>query len=249
VTGLAGGVTASLPSPDVSGWVVVSVVVAAVSLTVAVASLWTTRAFNVRRELAELLQRLDVTRLDLLMWHMDQATRRNLPSDSLERKYIHDLLKGQDAELVKKALGSDWPSLTAHMIDVYYLALRVHAWLSPDDRSFRSLPRSGIRPTTKVRLLNTTFGYRLLKMFLEHRIVACRLRREGKDEQYFTTSYGLFDGRYTTLVTKLYEDLESSGTFSGDMGANLWALPKKYEAVSSDLRSAVPTTPDARDDS
>jgi hypothetical protein len=239
VIGLVEGAAVSPPSSGISIWLLAGIILAAVSASIALGSLRTTRSFNARRELADLLQRLETSRLDLLMWRMDQATRRGLSSSSLAPKDVDELFAGPDAMLVKQALGSDRESLMAHMLDVYHFALRVHTWLAPDQGSFLSFVASGLRPATRVRLLNDTFGYRLLGTFLDHRIVACRLRRGDQGETYYATQYGLFDPRYSRLVTTLYDDL----AYGDNMGADLWAVPKKHEAITTYLKTAVPTNP------
>jgi hypothetical protein len=225
----------------------VGIVLTAASVGIALASLWTTRSANTRRTLSELLGHMEATRLDLLMWRMDQMTRPDEPLDSISPKDVDELQRHPDPDkraLVKQALSTDWGSLTAHMHDVYHYALRVHAWLTPDKNLLTSIKTSGIGVGTKIRLLNETFGYRLLVMFLDHRIVACRLHNPRTPAGYYPTHYGLFDPRYSELVKLLFDDL----VYGPSMGANLWVLPKKHEAVSRFLLTVEPIETLSQDD-
>jgi hypothetical protein len=244
------GAGVSTGTSNVTIWLVVGIAVAIASAGIALAALWTTKSSNTRRTLSELLERLEATRLDLLMWRMDQLTRRGDLLYSVNPRDVDQLERDTAANadelaLVRQALSQDWGSLTAHMIDVYHFALRVHAWLGPDKSAFVTALTSGMRNSTKTRLLNDTFGYRLLSMFLDHRIIACRLRTTRAPDTYYATHYGLFDPRYTALVQTLFDDL----VYGPNMGANLWVVPKKHEAVTDYLRDKTPIAPPpSRDD-
>lgn len=239
--------TASVGASGTTVWLPIGILATATGI--ALATLWTTRASHSRRAISDLLEQLETTRLDLLMWRMDQLTRRGDRFWSTKPKDVDQLKRevAPDASalaLVSQALATDWTSRTAHMHDVYHFALRVHTWLAPDRSTLMSLVTSGMRTSTKTRMLNDTFGYRLLGMFLDHRIIACRLRNARTADTYYPTHYGLFDPRYTELVRRLFDDL----VYGPNMGANLWVFPKKYEAVSAFLRVAAPVEPPPEDD-
>jgi hypothetical protein len=183
------------------------------------------------------------------MWRMDQMTRRGKDFWSITPMDIEDLRRSAADDpaalaIIRQALSTDWASPTAHLFDVYHFALRLYAWLDPTKGRKASLFQSGIQTPAKVRLLNDQFGYRLLAMFLDHQLVACRLRTQAQPEMYYPTHYGLFDGRYRDLVTRLYEDL----AFGPNMGDNLWVIPRKYDALAEFLDDKEPIQPPSGED-
>lgn len=204
---------------------------------------------NTRRVVRDLAAQLDGTRLDLAMWRMDQLTRRGSAIDSMEPRDISMLrqeLKDRPLQLrtLNEALGSDWSLARAPMHDVYYFAQRVYEWLRPDRSAPATLLADGMLPRSKVRLLNNTFAHRLLAMFLDHRVVACRLRATEREPTYYATYFGVFDQRYTELVEQLYLGLRGrqATNDAGTHGA-VWWIPKKRAALISYLASNQASTP------
>jgi hypothetical protein len=218
--------------------------IAVVSAFVAIAALWTTRSANTRRDLSTLRAYLDSTRLDIAMWRMDMMTRtgRHIYSiepcdlDALRMRYV---VGTPQRKIIDEAVADDWESPKAGMFDTYYFAIRVYEWLQPDRRPLLTPFVDGMRQATKVRLLNEAFAHQLLTTFLDHRIVACRLRGSGRKTTYFATHYGIFDSRYSRLVEVLYADLEERQ----QMTANLWMLPKRRQELLDFLASNEPAEP------
>jgi hypothetical protein len=237
-----------IASAAVPGWItfVVGTTLAIGASLIAIANLWTNHTANTRRAAADLLAYLETTRLDIALWRLDQMTRRGEAFSSIKPQSIDQLERDLEASahlhhlgLLRRALATDWSAPTAHMHDVYYYAIRVHAWLNPNQRLVPALLKTGMSPGTKARLINDTFGPRLLSLFLDHRIVSCRIRGTNRPVAYFPTHYGLFDPRYTALVDELFEQL----TTSPNMGANLWVLPRKHAAINNYLADLSPLTP------
>ena len=175
------------------------------ALLIAFLAFWSNRSFQTRIALSRLLERFETRRFDLLMWRMEQVSRQGHKLGSIHRVDIDDLKQSLSNEpqpkaklrLVEGALSQNWSRYEAHMHDVYFFALQVHAWLCPT-RFWRY--------RSKTRLLNNTFGYQLLTTFLDHGIVACRLVKKGKPDSYYQTQYGLEDPAYIDLVTRLAAD-------------------------------------------
>jgi hypothetical protein len=188
----------SATSAPVSGWP--AFLVAAGVLSVALIAYLSDRSFRTRDALSKLLEQFESSGFHVLMWRMEQVTRTGGKSSSIERVNIEELKKqitGDQAKakkhIIEEALGQDWDSPRAGMAELHFFALRMHAWLDRT-RFFRK---------KRTRLLNETFGYQLLSTLLDHRIVACRIEREDKDESYYPTQYGCLDHAYRDLADRL----------------------------------------------
>jgi hypothetical protein len=184
-----------------------SFVLAGIVAATAVLGLLITHLFQVRQSLGALLKRHEVERFGVLMWRMEQLTRSAERPFSADPKYVNELRSAHlpdtpKRQLLESALGSDWGTPRAYLHEVHYFALQVQTWR----RAFPAVPV--FSKCRRTRLLNDLFGPRLLATFLDHRLVALRLRRnEQEDPGYFATQYGLFEPGYKELVESLANDL------------------------------------------
>jgi hypothetical protein len=189
---------------DVWNWLADSAgtLIALAAFFVAMLALVTDRLFRRRDALYAMLGRFEGAGFNTMTWHMEQLTRCGGPGTAISRVDVN-ALAGQDpntpeARLVKKMLAQDWDTERAVMHEVYFFALRVHAWLI-GSRFFR---RRGAKE------LNRTFGYQLLSTLLDHRYVALRLQEPQHHDSYYPTQYGCLDPSYRDLVSKLAAAME-----------------------------------------
>jgi hypothetical protein len=197
-------VTAAESTASLSGWPTLLVAVAAA--LIGLLAYVSDRSFRTRDGLSKLLERFEAAEFYVLMWRIEQLTRGEKgKSSSFDRVNINELAErvasapqGKAKQrLVRQAFAQDWDSERAHMLQVYFFALRVNAWLV-------STP---FLQTHRARLLNDTFGYQLLGTLLNHRKVALRAERVDKPASYYPTQYGCLDLSYRELVDKLAEPL------------------------------------------
>jgi len=187
---------------DVAAWA--NVGVAAIVGLVALFALSSDRFFRTRDALWRLLEQFERKSFHVRMWHTEQRTRRHPPgqepweTEPVDIDEFKETLTPQELEIFEQLLGQDPKADRADLQDVYFFALRTQAWLA----SSRFRPR-----WRKVRLLNSTFGYQLLSTFLDHQILACRLRRPDEPPRYYPRNWGLLDESYTDFVDKLTKDL------------------------------------------
>jgi len=180
---------------------VIAAIGAALAVFVAVQAFLHERNSRTTDALLRLLSDFERKAFFIRMWRMDQMTRTDKENASTGPKEVHKLLAELSAtkqSIVRAAIASDWNQDRADMYGLYFFAVRTHAWLKNS---------SAMTIDERTRLLNDTFGYQLLSTLLNHRIVACRLRVEGRDDGYHATHYGVFDPRYTELVDLLARDL------------------------------------------
>lgn len=163
--------------------------------------------FRTRDALAKLLESFEAAGIDTLVWRMEQFTRADMKDswdlDPVDTGELVERWPEDDSrtKLIRLMLAQDYEVPRAGMHEVYFYALRVHAWLVssrwPDKR------------TSRAALLNDTFGYRLLSTLLDHRTIALRLRDQEKNETYFPIQYGCLDPAYLALVDYLADELLS----------------------------------------
>jgi hypothetical protein len=205
-----------------------TLVVGAAASLAGIVALISGHAYRTREALAKLVERLDERQYFVYLWRMDQNTRPGREPWSIEEMQLRDLFAEKRAHrkiVTLRVLGDDWNSDRADMYEVYFFALRVHAWLAP-----KSLFTWAWRRT---RLLSTTFSYQLLSVLLNHRIIACRLRR-NKPLEYFPTQYGLFDPNYDELVRRLANHLLKKDRLHDDVRET---LEKKKAAVDQHMEN------------
>jgi hypothetical protein len=182
-------------------WASLAVAVAAV--IVAALAYTSDRFFRTRDGVGRLLERFETGDLHVLVWRMERVTRpEGKKASALDRVDSKTLRAGLDANakaVFDLMVAKDWTRHRAGMHEVYFFALRVHAWLMP----------SRLGAGRRVRLLNATFGFQLLSTLLDHRTIALRLRDEGRSDWYFPTQYGCLDVDCESLVDQLAADLLS----------------------------------------
>lgn len=118
-----------------SGWFALAA--AAAAAVVALVAYVSDRSFRTRDALSKLLERFESAGFHVLMWRMEQLTRGDgEKSWSLARVDLDELKTSttgarSDAKkrLLEQAFAQDWDSERAHMHELYFFALRVHAWL------------------------------------------------------------------------------------------------------------------------
>lgn len=206
-----------------------AVVLSLVALRIAFSALRGEQASRSTDALSRLFEHFDRSCYHVRMWRMDQATRTDGPAE-IGEKQVLDLLKDPRpavAKLARESLASDWSVDRADMFAVYFFAVRVNSWLDTS--------KDGTR-VERIRLLNGTFGHQLFATFLNHRAVACRLRRPSQEAGYYPTHYGLFDPDYTAVFDALGDDLLAPGRLhsevSDPMRAKLAALRKYMESLA-----------------
>lgn len=173
------------------------------AVLIAVAALRAERNSRTSDSLLKLIEYFDANGYFLRMWRLEQASRTDGDYASTGPAPIASLMqhaKPVISDLANEAFASDWNKPRADMYAVYFFALRMHAWLGRPPRFTKD---------KKVRQLNDTFGHQLLGTFLNHGLVACRVRKSGVGQDYYPTHYGLFDSDYQDLVRRLGADLLS----------------------------------------
>jgi hypothetical protein len=202
---------------------VATVVIAAAAVVVAVVALLSDRWFRRRDGLEALLERFEAARFHTRMWRVEQRSR---PAGGSSWTIEPFDVSQSNEPVVRRALAQDWEHEDATMHELYFYALRVHAWLSPAwwrwDRG-------------RVRLLNATFGYSLLVTLLDHRVIACRLASPSQTAKYYPTQYGCLDPVYRDLVDRLWKDMRRrEDTPPGEIRD---ALGERYRSSEAHLAS------------
>jgi hypothetical protein len=181
-------------------------------------------------ELAKLLERFETLGTMVLVWRMEQATRPPPGNDSaaLDRKDIAELRSENRADpdrlkLIDLMLATDWSVQRAGMHEVYFFALRAHAWLAAAEDDGRP------------RLLNTAFGYQLLSTLLDHRTIALRLRDHGRDDTYYPTQYGCLDPPCRDLVDRLAQEFLSRPASESARVEIMNTIRRKWNATNEAL--------------
>jgi hypothetical protein len=203
-----------------------SLVIAGAAAFVAAVAYLSDRSFRTREALSKLVEQFEARQFFVRLWRFDQITRERRDAWSIEPVDAVTLYGDERVEfssLSKQALASDWQSDRADMFEVYFFALRVHAWLASN---------LGVSKRRKSRMLNDTFGQQLLSTFLNHRIIACRLSSQHRRANYFPTYYGLFDPSYRELVNRLGADLLREGRLEPEVRE---PLIRKLQAVAAHL--------------
>jgi hypothetical protein len=222
---------------NASGWTLPELIVTGITALAAVAavvvatrSLATDRWFRNRDSLNALLSRFESEAFYVRMWRVEQSSR---PKDSNDPSSLEPFDIDNDPRVhepvVRQALARDWEHGGATMHDVYFFALRVRAWLAPDGSTKKTNQRT--------RLLNASFGYSLVGTLLDHRVIACRLRRPDKGADYFPTQYGCLDREYRDLVDRLWNDLKRHPSTPTPIVEALRARYEKTEAYLLDLEA------------
>jgi hypothetical protein len=155
-------------------------------------------------ELARLVETFEARELMVLVWRIEQLTRPDrdmkdsVALDRIDLVEVMTRTKGSTSKraLVELMLSGDWAVQRAGMHEVYFFALRVHAWLVSSARGRDECARQ----------LNDTFGYQLLSTLLDHRSVAIRLRDPVQPDTYYPTQYGCLDPPCRDLVSRLAKD-------------------------------------------
>lgn len=196
---------------------IVALVLSASSLRKATTANKVARSAAMDAELRDLRKLFDDRGYFVRMWFLDQLTR-DAPWFSVNV----DRPPGTDTEqydqLWKDALGRDVTTERADMFELYHLALRVSAWLES-----RQTDVSQRQATSQI---NQVIGPHFVSTLLNHRRLACRLRKSGekaKSETYFPCAYGLDDPRYTRLVDALvsYSPAYGLGAAPGEIHVNI----------------------------
>jgi hypothetical protein len=176
-------------------------VTAGAAVAIAALAFMSDRWFRRRDTLSRLLERFEAAGFYVLIWRAELLTRGELWS--LDRVAVGDLLaidpKTADGRRIRQLL-AEGDEDRASMHEIYFYALRVHAWLT-GSLLFRG---------RMTRLLNDSFGYQLLATFLDHRMFACRLQDSGRTDSYYPVAYGCLDPAYMELVDRLAEDFLSA---------------------------------------
>lgn len=228
---IADGVATSWLDVAVGLGQLAAVIISLVALYLAVRAFLGERFSRSADALDRLFEHFDASGYFLRMWRMDQATRTDGPASIGAGRDVLSLLNDQRpviAALSRESLASDWSVSRADMYGVYFFAVRLNTWLTTS--------RDGSQ-MDRVSLLNGTFGHQLMSTFLDHRIVACRLRRLGHEASYYPTHYGLFDPEYTSLFNQLADDLLAPGRLSGEVADPMRA---KRSATDDYLKTIRP---------
>ena len=218
---------------------ILSALGAIVAVAVAVVALRAERASRSSDALVKLVDYFDANAFFVRMWRLAQVSRTDGPA-SIGEVTLHSLTRHEKpvvATLATAAFATDWSQPRADMFAVYFFALRVHAWLTN---------RDGGSVSSKTRLLNDTFGHQLLGTFLNHWMLACRVRNAKVQDDYYPTHYGLFDPRYRNLVQRLADDLLQDGRLQPAVRhpmAEQWAALQDYVGSLRPLESAADLPP------
>lgn len=213
-----------------------AVALSLVALVIAFSALRGEQASRSTDALSRLFEHFDRSCYHIRMWRMDQATRTDGPAE-IGEKQVLELLKDPRpavAKLARESLASDWSVDRADMFAVYFFAVRVNTWLNTS--------KDGTREE-RIRLLNGTFGHQLFATFLNHRAVACRLRRPSQLAGYYPTHYGLFDPDYTDVFNALADDLLAPGHLHSEVAD---PMREKLTALREYMESLMPL-PDVTD--
>lgn len=207
VTAAASSVATAVVGPGgQTDWTdLLSLVTAVVALGIAGLALLSESRSRRKDELARLVAYFDDSGLFVRMWRMDQATRGENGRSEIGTADIHELLNsGNEARvaLIRGALANDWSADRADMYSMYFFAYRLRAWCTG---WFGQLLHR------RIRELNQVFGHQLFATFVNHQVVACRLRNGSEPPGYYPTHYGLFDRQYSELVSRLGNELLNSG--------------------------------------
>lgn len=182
---------------------IVALILSGLSLRKASAANRVARSAAMDTELRDLRKLFDDRGYFIRMWFLDQLTRDepwysvnvDKPPGTSEEEYTQ---WKQYEQLWKDALGRDVATERADMFELYHLALRVSAWLDARE--------SDVSQQEAANQINQVIGPHFVPTLLNHRRLACRLKKsgkKGKSETYFPCAYGLDDPRYTDLVHAL----------------------------------------------
>lgn len=214
------------------------IITAIATVLIALFALHSERKMRSTESLMSLVKFFDDNGFFVRMWRLDQLTRGKNRATPIEAVLISGLLTSKNpevAKLCKEAFGEDGGTDRADMYAVYFFALRLYAWLDT---------AKGFSFSKKIRLLNDTFGHQLLTTFLNHRIVACRIRASNKHENYYPSYYGLFDSHYKKLLNSLADDLLLPGYLQEfirkSIKDNRNSLEKYLQKISSLQSTEVP---------
>lgn len=204
-------------------------VTAGAAVVIAALAFMSDRWFRRREGLSRLLERFESAGFYVLVWRGEYVTRpAGGGADSLIRVNLAELGKmrmdASDARRMTQLLAAGDVD-RAGMHEIYFFALRTHAWLSETPFLRRRM----------VGLLNDTFGFQLLSTFLDHRILACRLRRPDRPASYYAVQYGCLDPVYRDLVDRLAADFLSLRRRQSPRGELQKPLRAKWEATNARL--------------
>jgi hypothetical protein len=192
-------------------------VAAVVAVVVAANTLRSQEKLRSMDALLQIHEYFDNNSFFIRTWQLEQITREDsegnktnpwsiqaIDIDEFRKKIdtAHEKDRDNETKELKKRLINEafaWGVLgRADMFSMYFFALRVHAWL---------MTSKGNSLDDRVRMLNSTFGHQLLSTFLDHQMVACRVRNSRQPATYYPEHYGLFDKDYQDLVARLAKDL------------------------------------------